>query len=208
MSEPALRWPSLEDEPVHQRRGWRETLTAAADLALVGIVTSVLSVFVVTAGGAVATASAGVHHWVATGDLPPAREMLRRFRRALLPGAPAGLAGIAVIGLLVLNASTLARGVVPGGVPVLVATVVVGLLVIGCVGLAVVEVGRSGGTGWRAALRRAWATSVARPWVPAALGAVALLAGFLGLALPFCAPLLVGYLLLALHAVTRRLTAG
>lgn len=207
--EPALRWPSLEDPhdgpSVRRRRGWRETWTAAADLALLGIVTVAVSAAVLTAGGAVATASAAVHHWGDTGDLPPVRELLRRLRRAVLPGIGPGLFGVGMFALLLLNASAIARGVVPGGPPLLVATVVVSALVLGYAGLTVVEVGRAGGTGWWAAMRRAWATSAARPWVPATLGAVIGLAGFLGLALPVCAPLLVGYLMLALHAVTRRL---
>ena len=202
---PALRWPSLDDEPAHARRGWRDTLSAAVDLALVGIVTFGVSLLIVTAGGAVATASAAVHHWSVTGDLPRMSELARRFRQAFLAGVPAGLIGLAIVGLLLLNGSMVARGVVPGGAPFLVVTVVVGLLVAGFLGLVVVAVGRSGGTGWLAAVRSAWTVSVARPWVALALGAVGALAGFLAVSLPVTTPLLVGYLFLALHAVTRRL---
>jgi hypothetical protein len=207
VTDPApLRWPALPDEPAG-RRGWRDTLTAAADLALLGIITTVVSAFVLTAGGAVATASAAVHHWTATGDLPPMRDLARRFRAGLLPGLPTGVVGLGLVALLLLNASMVARGVVPGGGLFLAVTVIVGVLVAGFLGLVVVYVGRLGGTGWLESVRAAWTASVARPWLPAALGAVSVLAGFLGVALPVCIPLLVGYLLLALHAVARRLAA-
>ena len=204
--EPALRWPSLPDEPAPARRGWRATLTTAADLALLGIVTTVVSLPLVTAGGAVATASAGVHQWIVTGDVPRLDELGRRFRRAFLPGLPAGLVGLAVVALLLLNASMVSRGVVPGGVPFLFTTIVVGLLVAGFLGLVVVQVGARDGAGWLAATRSAWARSLARPWLALALGAVGAFAGFLAVSLPVTTPLVVGYLLLALHAVTHRLT--
>ena len=207
MTDPApLRWPALPDEPAG-RRGWRDTLTAAADLALLGIITTVVSVLVLTVGGAVSTASAAVHHWIATGDLPPIRDLARRFRAAVLPGLPAGLVGLGLVALLLLNASMIARGVVPGGAVFLVVTVIVGVLVAGFLGLVVVLVGRRGGAGWLDSVRDAWIASLARPWLPGALGAVSVLAGFLAVALPVCLPLLVGYLLLALHAVARRLAA-
>jgi hypothetical protein len=207
VTDPApLRWPALPDEPAG-RRGWRDTLTAAADLALLGILTTVVSVLVLTVGGAVATASAAVHHWIATGDLPPMRDLARRLRAAVLPGLPAGLVGLGLVALLLLNASMIARGVVPGGAVFLVVTVIVGVLVAGFLGLVVVLVGRRGGAGWLDSIREAWTASLARPWLPGALGSTSVLAGFLGVALPVCIPLLVGYLLLALHAVARRLAA-
>jgi hypothetical protein len=44
--------------------------------------------------------------------------------------------------------------------------------------------------------------------VPAVLGSVAAIGGFLGLVLPFLAPVMVGYALFALHATARRLHAS
>jgi hypothetical protein len=186
--------------------GWRDTLTAATDLALLGIVTTVAALPVVTAGAAIASASVAVREWTGNERLPSLTEGLVRLRRGLWPGLAASLVGAVATGLLLLNASALARGAVPGGTPLLVATGAVVLLWAGFAGLTIVEVG--GGDGWVAAARSAWRTSVARPWVPFALGLVVAIAVFLGLVLPFLAPVLIGYALFALHISARRLRAA
>jgi hypothetical protein len=187
--------------------GWRDTLTAATDLALIGIATTLAAMPLVSAGAAVASASAAVHEWSGNERLPALTAGLRRLRRGLLPGLAASLLGVAATVVLLLNASALARGAVPGGTPLLVGTGVVAVLWAGFAGLTVVEVGARAGEGWRAAAGSAWRTSAARPWVPLALGLVIAIAVFLGLVLPFLGPVLVGYALFALHTTARRLHA-
>jgi hypothetical protein len=172
-----------------------------------GIVTTIAAVPLVTAGAALASASVAVREWSLNERLPSFTDGLHRMRRGLLPGLAASLVGTAVTVLLLLNASALARGAVPGGAPILVGTVVVGVLWAGFAGLTLVEVGARDGRGWLEAARCAWRTSLARPWVPAVLGSVAAVGGFLGLVLPFLAPVMVGYVLFALHATARRLRA-
>jgi hypothetical protein len=187
------------------KRDWRDTVGAASDLALLGIVTTVAAVPLVTAGAALASASAAVREWSANERLPSLTEGLLRLRRGLLPGLAASVVGTAVTVLLLVNASALARGAVPGGPPLLVGTVVVGVLWAGFAGLTIVEVGARDGRDWLDAAGSAWRTSLARPWVPAALGSVMAIGGFIGLVLPFLAPVMVGYVLFALHATARRL---
>jgi hypothetical protein len=190
-------------EPV--RRDWRDALTAATDLALLGVVVTVAALPVVTAGAAVATASAAVHDFCANQTMPAWRVSAARFTRGLLPGLGATGVGLVITALLIIDGSAVGRGVVPGGRGLLIGTFVVGLAVLGFCGLVVVEVGRGGGAGWLAALRRAWPVALARPGLPLALGGAVAIAVFLGLVLPVVVPLLVGYLLFALHVVTRRL---
>ncbi|HLT11935.1 MAG TPA: hypothetical protein VK028_14220 [Micromonosporaceae bacterium] len=186
------------------RRDWRDTVATLAELALVGVATTVAVLPLLTAGAAIATASVAVHHRCATGSLPPVRDLIARLRRALLPGAAASAVAVAIVAVLAVNAGMLARGAVPGGGPVLVATAIVALLMIGYAGLVVVEVGRAGGTGWRAAVGRAWAASCVQPWLPVVLGVVVLVAAFIGLAIPATVPILVGVLLFALHVTADR----
>jgi hypothetical protein len=188
-----------------QRRTWRDTVEAASDLALLGIVTTVAALPLVTAGAAVAEASAAVRQWSTTQSLPSLADAGRRLGRGLLPGLVASIIGAGVTVLLLLNASTLARGAVPGGGPLLAATAGIAVLWLGFAGLTVVGVGS--GASWLDAARSARRTSVARPWVPGALGLVVAVAGFLGLVLPIVAPLLVGYTLFALHVTAGRLAA-
>ncbi|TBL27887.1 hypothetical protein EYA84_27920, partial [Verrucosispora sp. SN26_14.1] len=82
------------------RRDWRDTVRDAADLALVGILTVLTALPVLTAGASVGTASAAVHDWLATGSWPTARQTLSRFGRGLLPGLPVALLGLVAVGLL------------------------------------------------------------------------------------------------------------
>jgi hypothetical protein len=190
------------------RRDWRDTLTAATDLALLGVVVTMAAVPVVTAGAALAAASAAVNDFCANQVMPASRVTLKRFVRALLPGLGATVVGLVITALLILDASAVARGVVPGGRGLLAGTFVVGLAVLGYCGLVVVEIGRGGAVGWLAAVRRAWPAALARPWLPLALGGSVAIAVFLGLILPIVVPLLVGYLLFALHVVSRRALAS
>ncbi|WJK33962.1 hypothetical protein [Solwaraspora sp. WMMA2065] len=194
-------WP---DNPAPARADWRDTLRAATDLALLGIVTALASAAVLTAGAALATASAAIHRWTVDGHWPDLRDLAGRFWRGLLPGAVATV--VAVVGALLLagNAVLISAEVVPGGTAMLVGTVLLAALVAGFAGLVVVEIGRGAG-GWRAAVRASWRIAERRPLaVPAAAGVVGLAAVLTVLVMPILAPILLGYTLFALHAVLRR----
>jgi len=192
------------DNPAPARADWRDTLRAATDLALLGIVTALASAAVLTAGAALATASAAIHRWTVDGHWPGLRDLAGRFWRGLAPGAVATAAAVVAIGVLGGNAVLISAGVVPGGTVMLVGTGVLAALVAGFAGIVVVEVGRAGG-GWRAAVRRAWWLVGQRPLVVlAAAGVVGLAAVLTVLVIPILAPILLGYTLFALHTVLRR----
>ncbi|MDG4773323.1 hypothetical protein [Solwaraspora sp. WMMD792] len=195
-------WP---DSPAPARADWRDTLRAATDLALLGIVTALASAAVLTAGAALATASGAIHRWTVDGHWPGMRDLAGRFWRGLVPGAVATV--VAVVGTLLLggNVVLISAGVVPGGTVMLVGTGLLAALVAGFAGTVVVEVGRAGG-GWRAAVRRTWRLVEQRPLaILAAAGVVGLAAVLTVLTMPILAPILLGYTLFALHAVLRRL---
>ncbi|MBV1853183.1 hypothetical protein [Catellatospora tritici] len=177
---------------------WRDTLRDAADLALAGIVVTVAALPVLTAGAALATGAEAVHLRFAEGRWPALGDLVRIFGRRLLPGAAAVLAVLTAASLLALNVWWLRSGAVPGGGPLLVATYAVGVALTGAVALTVPLLGR--GYGYRRALR----TAFTRPPLIAAAGAIVLLAALLGTLLPVTAPLLVGYVLLALYALAAR----
>ncbi|WP_422772135.1 hypothetical protein ACN28C_03295 [Plantactinospora sp. WMMC1484] len=200
-------WP--EQPAPEARPDWRDTLRNGADLALLGIVTTLAAVPLVTAGAAVGTASAALHHWIETGSWPGARAALRGFGRTLLPGAGATAVAGVVAGVLALNLLALGRGAVPGG-PVLVAvTVALAVAAGGFAGLTVVRLGRQGGQGWRRAVRGAARVAAARPVaLLASAGTVTLAAVLCALVLPVLTPLLVGYTLFGLHTATRRVAGS
>ncbi|WP_433341973.1 hypothetical protein [Micromonospora sp. CA-111912] len=187
------------------RRDWRDVVADAADLALVGFLLVAGALPVLTAGAALAAASAAVHDRVTDGGWPSLRTTLRRYVRALPAGVPVTLAGLAGAVLLGADLAALATGRVPGGAPALLVTGVVAAALSGYAGLVVVEVGRAGGQGWRAAARTAARSCVARPAGWAAASGVCCLAGVLAvLVIPVALPILAGYALAALHAVARR----
>ncbi|MGI5213027.1 hypothetical protein [Plantactinospora sp. CA-290183] len=205
---PTPNWPEEPGGEARGRHGWQDTLRNASDLALLGIVTTLAALPVVTAGAAIATASAALHHWIEHERWPGVRPVLRDFGRALLPGAAAtALAGIAAV-LLTVNLLALTRGVVPGGGALIAVTAVLTAGAAGFAGLTVVQVGRQGGRGWPAAVRAAGRLVAVRPvTLLATTGVVTLTALLCALILPLITPILAGYALLGLHAVTRR-TAG
>ncbi|MBQ1024695.1 hypothetical protein [Micromonospora sp. C95] len=199
---------SRADTPVERHepgRDWRDTVSDAADLALLGILAALAAAPVLTAGAAVGTASAAVHDWLTTGSWPPARRTLSRFGRALLPGVPVVLVGLAAAGLLVADLAAVASGRVPGGTVALVVTLVVAASLFGYAAAIVVEVGRAGGTGWRSAVTRAARACLDHPANWAALAGTAAVVILLGvLVTPVAVPILAGYALAAVHAVVRR----
>lgn len=198
----------VEDRPRMVHGGWRDTVRNASDLALLGILVTVGSLGVVTAGAAVAAASAAVHDWSGDERWPGARVTAGRFVRGLLPGVVPTLVAALGGGLLLVNLAAITRGLVPGGVVAAVPTLLILIAAAGLAGLTVVEVGRSGGVGWRAAARVAFASGQRRPVAVLACAGVVTLVAALGLMIiPVLVPVLGGYAILAMHAVARRLPA-
>ncbi|MFG1891873.1 hypothetical protein ACGFIR_28895 [Micromonospora sp. NPDC049051] len=188
------------------RRDWRDVLTDATDLALLGIVLTLAALPVLTAAAAVAAASAAVHDRYSTGSWPPIRKNLIRYGHALLPGAGVSLLALAALGLLALDVAALAGGRVPGGAPLLLLTVAVAAALAGYAALVVVEVGRRGGRDWRDSARAAAGACRARPGTWAAAAGVSTVAALLAVMVtPVVVPILAGYAVAALHAVARRL---
>lgn len=177
---------------------WRDTLRDATDLALVGILVTVAAVPVVTTGAAVAVGAEAVHLRFTDGHWPGPRDLLRTFGRRLLPGALATLTVLAAALLLGLNIFWLRQGLAPGGGVLLALTAVAAVALLGLLALAVPLLGR--GATYRRALRMA----VSRPALIVTCSGVIGIAFLLGSILPITAPLLVGYVLLALHTIARR----
>jgi len=188
-----------------ERRDWRDTLRDASDLALLGIVLTFAAVPIVTLGAVVATGSAAVHDWIHTQQWPPVRTTLRRFARALLPGLGVLFVAVFLAWLIGVDVAAVQSGRVPGGRWLLGGTLVVVLFLVGYAGLTVVEVGRQEASRWLGAVGAAVRVGLARPQVPLALGGVIALVTLLSVFVPVVAPILVGYVLFALHVVAIRL---
>ncbi|MCX5116318.1 hypothetical protein OG992_03960 [Micromonospora sp. NBC_00362] len=187
------------------RRDWRDVARDAADLALLGILLTLAAVPLLTAAAAAGTASAAVHDWTRTGSWPSARTTLRRFGRAVLPGVPVSLLALASAVLLAADLAALATGRVPGGPAALLVTALIAAGLAGYGGLVVVEVGGNGGGRWWASARSAARACLDVPTRWAALTGVVALAGLLTvLVTPVAVPILAGYTVAALHAVTVR----
>jgi hypothetical protein len=184
------------------RTRW-DSVVEAADLALLGIVTLAAALPVVTAGGAVAAASAAVRDRCATGSLPSWRTTGSRFRKGILPGSGATAVTLAAAVLLLIDVRALMRGVVPGGPAVLAVTAGVAVLLCGLGGLVLIEVGRREGRAWLVSLRTAMGAAWQRPGRILLAGAIGVLATLLALAVPVTAPVVLGCYLFALHASAR-----
>jgi hypothetical protein len=183
-------------------RGWKEQLRRIGELALLGIVAVLASLPVVTVGAVVATLSTAVGHWADHDDLPSYREIGAEFVRRLLPGVPVSVAGV-LAGLVVAQqVSWLSAGVVPGGGAVLAVFAVA----IACLAAVVLlAVPRLAGGGWRAALASGWTDLLRAPVAGLAALAVTGIAALLAVLLPGVVLVLPALLVLALHAVHRRL---
>ena len=184
---------------------WRETLSTATDLALIGIGVTVAALPVVSAGAAVRTGSVAVAHFIEYGYAPSLRELGRTFVRALLPGLGATALVVAVAGLLVVDVVALRAGWVPGGPPALLATGLAAACLVAIAALAAVRLGREPATSWWSALRWAGHAATRTPGAAVAVIGVVAVAAALGLLLPLTIPLVVGYTLFALHAVAARM---
>ncbi|MER7281515.1 hypothetical protein ABT369_44465 [Dactylosporangium sp. NPDC000244] len=187
------------------KRDWLETVTVAADVALVGVAVTIASAPLVTAGAAIRTGSSAIHA-IGRGEKVDLRAMGRLFRASLLRGAVAGATAAACALLLVFNVGAVAAGRVPGGSPALAGTGVAAAVLLAIGMLSVVRLGRdTSPAGWRDALRWAGRTAWRQPGAAAAVAGVSAVAAVLGVFVPLTAPLLVGYALYAAHAVTARL---
>jgi hypothetical protein len=190
------------------RTDWRDTVSNASSIAVVGIATTIAALPVVTAGAAFATASAAIHDFCEYGAMPPIRTSARRFGRALAPGLLATAAALGMLVLIVLDVRALIAGRVPGGPVMLAVTAAAGVALFGLAGWTVVEVGRRGGRGWLPATRLAVLCGLSRPAPVAGMGLALVLAVLLAAFIPATTPILVGFALFALHAIARRAGGG
>ena len=187
-----------------ERPDWRDSLSTAADLALIGFLTVFGCLLVVTAGSAVATASVAVDHLCRSRGLPGVRELLDTARRAFFRGL-AALAVAAGAGLLIaVDVRLLAAGAIPGGPVALTAIAVVGAGLVAVAATTLVRVGQTGGTGWVTALRWSLRLLRARPLTGVAVVVTVAVPVALALAVPVLSFVLPGFALYGLHAVIRR----
>lgn len=178
-------------------RDWRDSVRAAADLAILGFAVTVASLPLLTAGAAVGTASDAVRHFQAYDTWPRLSWLAAAFRRRLVPGLWAGPLFLAGVALIWLDVVALRRGVVPGGPLVLSAVLAVAVLALGWAALVAVLGGHP---------RAAYELASSRPQLLLAAVGVVLVALVLALFVhPALVPLLAGFLLHALHAVAGRL---
>ncbi|MEU8239931.1 hypothetical protein AB0C07_16930 [Actinoplanes missouriensis] len=189
-----MNWPV--EHHVVPRPDWRERLALGTDIALIGIVTTVFALPILTAPAALAAGSAAVRHRCAEGGLPRIAPLLRQFRH----GLPRGLPVVLATAVLVLDLTAVGQGWVPGGPPLLLVTALAAAWLGGLAGLTLALLGRDPTLPWRRAARTAWE----RPRATAAIAATGVLAFFLALTIPATIPLLVGLQLFAAHILTDR----
>ncbi|WP_229072958.1 hypothetical protein [Actinoplanes sp. DH11] len=194
-SAPGSGWP---EEQVTPRPDWRERFALGADVALIGIVTTVAALPLLTAPAALAAGSAAIRHRYREGGFGPLRPLLRQFRRGLLPGLPMLLVAVLVLADL----TAVGRGWVPGGRPLLTVTAVAAFALGGLASVILVALGRAPDRAWAEAAAWAWN----QPRAVAAAGAVGALTFFLALTVPATIPLIVGFHLFAAHVLTDRLS--
>jgi hypothetical protein len=183
-------------------RGWKEQLRRIGELCLLGIVAVLASLPVLTVGAVVATLSTAVGHWADHDDLPSWRAMGAEFVRRLLPGVPVSVIGVLAALLVAQQVDWLRSGTVPGGG----AVTAVFLAAVAClVAVVLLAVPRLAGDGtWRAALAGGWTDLLRTPAAGIAMLAVTGVAVLLAVLLPGVVLVLPALLVLALHAVHRR----
>jgi hypothetical protein len=178
------------------KRDWRDSVSAAADLAILGVVVTIASLPVFTAGAAVGTASLAVRHFQEYDSWPRPSSLGADFRGRLVRGLWAGPAFLGGLLLVWLDVLGLRRGVVPGGPVLTSAVLAVAVLALGWTALVAVLGGRP---------KVALALASAHPPLLLAASGVVLVAVLLALFVhPVLVPILVGFVLYALHAVTAR----
>jgi hypothetical protein len=182
-------------------RGWKEQLRRVGELCLLGIVAVLASLPVLTVGAVVATLSTAVGHWADHDDLPSYREIGAEFVRRLLPGVPVSAAGVLAALVVAQQVGWLRAGVVPGGGAALAAF---GVAIACLTAVVLLAVPRLAGGGWRTALAGGWTDLLRAPAAGLAALAVTGIAALLALLLPGAVLVLPALLVLALHAVHRR----
>lgn len=184
-------------------RGWKEQLRRVAELCLLGIVAVLVSLPVVTVGAVVATLSTAVGHWADHDDLPRWPVMGIELVRRLLPGVVVSAVGVLAVLVVVQQVAWLRSGVVPGGGVAQAAFGVATACLLAVVLLAVPRL--ADGSTWRAALAGGWVALLRVPVAGVAALAVTVVAVLLAVLLPGVILVLPALLVLALHAVHRRL---
>jgi hypothetical protein len=170
----------------------------AADLAILGFLTVLAALPIVTAGAALLTASRAVDHFLRHDSWPGPRAVAADLRASFVPG----LALLPAGGLLVADLLALRSGRVPGGVPMLVAVAIAGLAAAGLGGMVLVSAARFR---LHAAVRDALRTAGSLPGRVAATASVLAVAGTLVVLVhPVLIPVLLGYTLFALHVLGKR----
>jgi hypothetical protein len=182
--------------------GWKEQLRRIAELCLLGIVAVLASLPVLTIGAVVATLSTAVGHWADHDDLPGWRAMGAELVRRLLPGVPVSVAGVLAVLVVSQQVTWLRDGVVPGGGAALA---VFGVAIACLAAVVLLAVPRLAGGTWRAALAGGWADLLRAPAAAVAALVVTAVAVLLAILLPGAVLVLPALLVLALHAVHRRL---
>ncbi|MFC7530626.1 hypothetical protein [Actinoplanes sp. GCM10030250] len=193
-------WPREEAPAV--RPDWRERLSLATDLALIGFLVTLAALPVLTAPAALAAGSAAVRHRYADGGLPRVRPLLGLYRRLILPGIPVTLVAL----VLLVDLMAISRGRVPGGPVLFFGTAAVAAWLGGFATLAVVAIGRDPDRPLREAAAWAWQRATTRPWSAVAPALAGVLAFFLALSVPATIPLVVGFQLFAAHVISDRLS--
>ena len=186
-------------------RDWRETVRIATDLALLGILTAIAALPVVTAGAAVATSSAAIHHHLEYDRWPAPRVCWGLFRRRIVSGLLASVGLAVAVTLVVADLLALRSGAVPGGTPAMALTVAVAVGAAGYAALRVVATGAADDNRYSEVTRPAVAPGGVRPGqVLAAAGILAVAVALAVLVHPVLTPVVAAYALFALHVVTRR----
>ncbi|HEX6527112.1 MAG TPA: DUF624 domain-containing protein [Streptosporangiaceae bacterium] len=141
----------------------RENLRRAAECALLGVIWTVCSLPVVTAGAAWSAVAEICHAWNSGEEPPLVRTFASVIRRDFLGGLGMTVLGIAAAApLLEARVSLTAR--LPAARAEAGALVLVGAAAISVVALAF-PYRAAAGAGWRDSLRAAFALAAARPWV-------------------------------------------
>ena len=181
---------------------WRDSLRFAADLALLGILVTLASLPVVTAGAALGVGSAALHRLLTIGRWPTAAECWADFRARLVPGLFAGPLVLAAGWLVAVDVAALRRGAVPGGAAVVAAVLLAAAL---GAGFAALVAGLAGSSQFGSARRAAALVAVQPQALAATTGVVLVAAALAAFVHPVLLPVLAGFALFAVHAVLFRL---
>lgn len=188
------------------RPDWRDSLSLAADLVLVGLLMVLGCLTIVGAGAALTTASVAVNRAVLYRSFPSFSDLRATARASFLRGLAATLVVLAVGTLIALDVLALQAGRVPGGIPLLVGVGAIAAAGIAVAAVGLVRLGQTEGCGFRAALRYAVRLLGQQPLVGIGILATLAVAALLCWLMPVLVAFLPGVTLFALHVVVRRAT--